>query len=125
MQNHILYSTSLIALEISEKEGVAVDTIFCLPWICVLDSKNSKKYNLFSIGPRKHLDWIEALEVPFQVKLTKMPLVNFRLTEIQSRSKSSQNNIFYIRPLERVGTSAIVNIIKFSFQGLFMGRNRS
>ena len=53
--------------------------------------------------PWKHLDWhgttrsgLEALKVPFQVKLTKMPLVNPRLTKIQSQSKSSQNNIFQV-----------------------------
>ena len=47
-----------------------------------------QKYYLFSMGLRKHLDWhgitclgVRALEVPFQVKLTKMPLVNPRLTE--------------------------------------------
>ena len=62
-----------------------------------------QKYYLFSTGPWKHLDWhgatcsgIETLEVHFQVKLTKMPLVNPGLTESQSRSKSSQNNIFHV-----------------------------
>ena len=41
-----------------------------------------QKYYLFSIGLQKDLDWrgvthlgIGALKVPFQVKLTKMPLV--------------------------------------------------
>ena len=55
------------------------------------------------MGPWKHLDWcgttrldIGALEVPFRVKLTKMPLVNTRLTKSQSRSKSFQNNIFHV-----------------------------
>ena len=62
-----------------------------------------QKYYLFSMGPWKHLDWcgtthldIGALEVPFRVKLTKMPLVNTRLTKSQSRSKSFQNNIFHV-----------------------------
>ena len=36
---------------------------------------------------------IGALEVPFWVKLTKMPLVN---PKSQSWSKSSQNNIFHV-----------------------------
>ena len=42
MQNYILYPTPLVALEISDKERVIVDTVFCLPSICVLDPKNSK-----------------------------------------------------------------------------------
>ena len=55
------------------------------------------------MGLWKHLDWrgvtcssIRALEVPFQVKLTKMPLVNPRLIESQNQSKSSQNKTFFI-----------------------------
>ena len=62
-----------------------------------------KKYYLFSKGLQKHLDQpgatrlgIGALKVPYQVKLTKMPLVNPKLTESWSRSKSSQNNIFHV-----------------------------
>ena len=43
--------------------------------------------NLFGIG---------ALEVPFQVKLTKMLLINPRLAKSQSWSKSVQNNIFHV-----------------------------
>ena len=38
---------------------------------------------------------IGALKVPFLVKLTKMPLVNLGLTKIQTRSESSQNDIFH------------------------------
>ena len=38
----------------------------------------------------------QALKVPFQVKMTKMPLVNPRLTKSQSWSKSSQDNIFHV-----------------------------
>ena len=34
MRNHVLYPTTLIALEISDKEGAAIDTVFCLPLIC-------------------------------------------------------------------------------------------
>ena len=55
------------------------------------------------MGPWKHPDWcgatclgIGALKVPFQVKLTKMPLANPRLTGSQSWSKSFQNNIFHV-----------------------------
>ena len=55
------------------------------------------------MGLRKHLDWhgatcssIKALEVPFQVKLTKMPLVNPGLIESQSQSKLSQNKTFFM-----------------------------
>ena len=54
------------------------------------------------MGPQKHIDYcgtihsgIEALKVPFQVKLTKIPLVNPRLIESQIGSKSSKNNIFH------------------------------
>ena len=55
------------------------------------------------MGPQKYLDWcgaarsgIGALEVHFPVKLTKMPLVNLRFTESQTRLKSSQNDIFHV-----------------------------
>ena len=53
------------------------------------------------MGLWKHLDWrgvthsgIGALQVPFLVKSTKMPLVNPKLIESQMRSRSSRNNIF-------------------------------
>ena len=83
-----------------------------------------------------------------------MPLVNPRLTEGQTRSKSSQKNIVHgfisnlssseifgnfdqvwlpigletlilIWSLERVETNVIAKIIKFLVQRLFMGWNRS
>jgi len=41
MQNHVVYPTSLIVIEILDKEWVVVDTIFCLPTICVPDPKIS------------------------------------------------------------------------------------
>jgi len=44
MWNHVLYPTPLIAIEMLDKEGVVVDTIFCPPSICMLDPKTSKKY---------------------------------------------------------------------------------
>ena len=54
-------------------------------------------------GPWDHLDWhglthssVKALKVPFQVKMTKMPLVNLGLTEGQNWSKPHQNNIFHV-----------------------------
>ena len=39
---------------------------------------------------------IGALKVPFQAKLTKMPLVNPGLTNSQNWSKSLQNHIFHV-----------------------------
>ena len=79
-----------------------------------------------------------------------MPLVNLGLTKGQTRSKSLQNNIhgfisnpisleifstfdsqwaletqILIRMLEWFETNSIAKIIKFSFQRLFMGQNRS
>ena len=39
IRNHVLYLTPLIALEKSDKEGAAVDTIFCPLSICVSDPK--------------------------------------------------------------------------------------
>ena len=52
--------------------------------------------------PREHPEWYgvtcsdtEAPKVPFLAKMTKMPLVNPGLTKGQTRSKSSQNNIFH------------------------------
>ena len=40
IRNHVLYATPLIALEKSNKEEAAVDTVFCPPSICVPDPKN-------------------------------------------------------------------------------------
>ena len=109
---------------------------------------------------RKHLDWcgatrsgIKALKVSFQVKLTKMPLVNGGLTGSQSWSKSFQNNIFHVSIanlsylvifinfdqvwprgsktliliwlLEQVGINVITKIIELIFQRLFMGQSWS
>ena len=66
--------------------------------------------------PQKHLDWrgttrsgIGALEVPFQVKLTKIPMINPRLTESHSQSKSSQNNIFHVSTLNPSYSEIFVN----------------
>ena len=66
--------------------------------------------------PRKYLDQrgtthssIRALEVPFQAKLTKMPLANLRLTKSQSRSKSFQNNIFHVPTSNSIYSVTFVN----------------
>ena len=120
------------------------------------------------MGLLGHPEWCGATcldarapEVPSLAKMTKMPLVNLRLIEGQTRSKPSQNNTFHsltsnpsfskifgnldqvwpswpevdsrwaletlilIRPLERVETNVIVEIIKLSIQRLFMGWNQS
>ena len=120
-----------------------------------------QKYYIFSIGQWKYLDQrgathsgIRAIEVPFLVKLTKMPMVSPRLTESKSWLKSSQTKFFMFihqtwatwwfsssltrgwlsRALEtlilmwlseHVGTNAITKIIKFPFQWLFMSQNQS
>ena len=92
---------------LSVPSGVAnllmpVDTIFCLPSICVSNPKKSKNIIFLPMGPRGHPEWCDATrsdagvpEVPFSTKMTKMPLVNLGLTEGQMRSKPSQNNTFH------------------------------
>ena len=40
--NHVVDPTPLIALKVSNKEGVAVDIVFFSTLICVLDPKKSK-----------------------------------------------------------------------------------
>ena len=45
MRNYVLYPTPLIAIEISDKEGAVVVTVFYLLSICVLNPKNSKNVN--------------------------------------------------------------------------------
>ena len=45
MWNYVIYPTPFIAIEMLDKEGVAIDTIFCPPLICVLDFENSKNIN--------------------------------------------------------------------------------
>ena len=54
------------------------------------------------MGLWEHLEWcgathsnIGAIKVPLLAKMAKMPPVNLGLIEGQTRSKSSQNNIFY------------------------------
>ena len=42
MRNYAFHPTPLIALEISDKEGAAVDTIFCPLLICMPDPEKSK-----------------------------------------------------------------------------------
>ena len=54
MRNHVLYLTPLIALEISDKEGAVVDTIFCPPSICMPDPENSKNIIFSPWGPFRH-----------------------------------------------------------------------
>ena len=63
----------------------------------------TQKYHFLSMGPQEHPEWrgathpnTETPKVPFPAKMTKMPLVNLGLTEGQTRSKSTQNNIFHI-----------------------------
>jgi len=46
MRNYVLYLTPLIAIKMSDKEEVVVDTVFCLPSICVPDPENSKNINI-------------------------------------------------------------------------------
>ena len=54
------------------------------------------------MGLQEHLEWhgvtrldTGAPKVPFLAKMTKMPLVNPRLTESQTKSKSPQNITFH------------------------------
>ena len=51
IQNHVLYLIPLIALEVLDKEGVVVDTVFSPPSICVPNPKKSK--NIIFL-PRSH-----------------------------------------------------------------------
>ena len=113
MRNHVLYLTPLIALEMWDKERATIDTIFCLPSICVLDPENSKNINYSPRGCGKiyidAMQRIKALKVHFLVKLPKMPLVNPKLTETQMRPKSSQNNIFHAFTLNPSHSKIFVN----------------
>ena len=145
MWNHILYLTPLIALEMSDKEGEAVDSILSAldlharPW-------KLQKYYLFTIGLQKCLDWrgathssIKALEVPFQVKLTKsqswvkiIPKQHFSCFYVKPELVSdfcqlwpsltqcwllgAPKTLILIRLSEQIETNAIAKIIKFPFQ---------
>ena len=164
IDNRTLPNPNITTKPSSKKKPLLdVDTVFCSPSICVLDLKKSKNYHFLSMGLRGHPKWygttrsnFGAPKVPFSAKLTKMSLVNPRLTKGQTMSKFSQNNIFlwfYIKHkllrdywqlwpsltrswlsmgpknfdfdpfIKWVETNAIANIIKFSFQQPFMGRN--
>ena len=52
MQNHVFYLTPFIALEMSDKEEEAIDTIFCPPSICIPDPKKSKNIIFSPQGSR-------------------------------------------------------------------------
>ena len=95
IRNHILYLTPL---KISDKEEVAIDTVFCLPSICVSDPKKNQKYHFLSTRPWERLEQrvatrlsTEAPEVPFSAKMTKTPLVSLgfyqRSNEVQTFAK--------------------------------------
>ena len=102
IRNHILYLTPLIALEMLDKEGAAVDIVFYPPSTYVPSPEKSKKYHLLFMGSWEHLEWrgvthsdTGALKVPLLAKMTKMPLVNPRLVESQTKLKSPQNITFH------------------------------
>ena len=58
IRNHILYPTPLIALEMSDKEGVVVDIVFCSPSICVPDPKNPKiSFSLHGAARTSRMTW--------------------------------------------------------------------
>ena len=57
MQNHVFYPTFLIALEMLDKEGVAIDTVFCSLSICMPNPEYSKNIIVSPWGHRKHQDW--------------------------------------------------------------------
>ena len=83
------------------------------------ESQKIQKYYFLSMGPREHPERrgatrssTETPEVYFLAKMTKTPLVG-------------PKTLILIWLLEQVETNAILKIIKFSFQRLFMGRNRS
>ena len=61
-----------------------------------------QKYYFLSMGPQGHPKWcgltrsdIEVPKVPFLAKMMKMPLVNSKLTESQTKSKSPKNSTFH------------------------------
>ena len=54
IQKYVLYPTPLIALEMSNKEWVTVDTVFCPLSICVPDPEKSKNI-IFSPWDRKNI----------------------------------------------------------------------
>ena len=58
MQNYVLYPTLLIAIEMSDKEGVVIDTSYRI--LSTLDLRvepiKIRKYQIFTMGPRKHLN---------------------------------------------------------------------
>ena len=63
IQNHVFYPTPLTALEMSDKEGVAIDTAFCLPSICVPNLEKSKNI-IFS--PWGHENIYNVMVQPIQ-----------------------------------------------------------
>ena len=127
-----------------------------------VEPQNFQKYYSLSMGPWEYPEWCgvtrsdtKAPKVPFSSKMTKMPLVNPRLINSQTKSKSPQNSTFhsftsnprfleifgdfwqvwpevdsqrapnFVRPSKWVETNVILKIIKFSVQRLFISQNWS
>ena len=67
-------------MEMSDKEGAILDTVFCLPSICVSDPEKSQNI-IFTLEGRENIQNdaaqpVRALEQPqclFQLKWTKCP----------------------------------------------------
>ena len=88
---------------------IFIDQLYATCWYRILFSLNvcagpwkNQKYHFLSMGPWEHLEWCDvtrsdtkAPKLPFPAKMTKIPLINLRLTEGQTRSKSTQNNTFH------------------------------
>ena len=82
-----------------------------------------QKNHFLSGGPREHLGHhglthlgIGTLKVPFQVKMTKMSLVNSRLTEHQNWLKLHQNNIFHVFTSNPRLSEIFINFTKFDLR---------
>ena len=94
--------SSILSLVLELMSKHIVDIVFCSSTICMLDSKKSKNivFSLWGLWehPKLYGPTPSDTRVPkvhFSAKMTKMPLVNLRLTEGQMKSKPSQNNIFH------------------------------
>ena len=100
--NHILYPTSLIALEMSsDKEGATVDTVFYLPLIYVPDPKKSKNVIFSPWGHKNiHNDVVQPVQTPehpkclFQPKWPKCPWSTLGWSKVKQGQNRHKTTFF-------------------------------
>ena len=94
MWNHVHYSTPLITLEISDKEGATVDTVFCSSLICMPYLEKPKNiifspwgHENISNGVAQLVQTLDCSKCIFQPKWPKWPWSTFGWLKVKILTK--------------------------------------